>query len=615
MSDFTAFFPYTERQRAPDSFERLKQIYADVLDVDQIYNEDLGHAYALRTLSFGQAPKIIFSEDSASWILNKGIYFHVDIEPATSNSRDALNQLLSNGTEKLFALEGTFAIATWNGNKRQGWILNDQASSMNLYYGEHDKGLYVTTNAMTLAKALGLTLNPLGVQEFFVRDEVLAPTTMFEGLKRLDVGEHLEVKRDGIRVKQHWNPYATERQIDNINQTANSLCDVVVDRMRRYTSIQRPVICDLTGGYDSRLTSSAVSTVTDDLNVTVNGPKTDEDVRIAHKISDHTNWPLHYFNTDEYWQTEVTPELRREFVYRSNGELRFNEIYHHYLSRPELAKKFKLHIIGGGGELFRYHPWSQEFFGIGRRRKANIRNALNYRYFKDSIIRSGLFRTDFQTDLKNRFGQKLDHIFSQVPGSRTTQQLDAAYVWKKTGNPALYLSSTYNWLPTVAPLLTAGVIESTVSLPWSARLTTHLQRLMIQELCPTAAKMDTTDGGTGSPFSVSNSHKEAVQLARRAWKLTKHLDRVLLGGTFLGKSKNSQSIPRNARVPFFTPEFQSYIAFDNMMCSAIFNPDCVKNVLHSSGQFMNNTLILRIATIEQLCRELDFRPDSDFLSI
>ena len=41
---------------------------------------------------------------------------------------------------------------------------------LNLYYGEQDAGLYVATNAFSLACALGLGLNPHGVQELLARN-------------------------------------------------------------------------------------------------------------------------------------------------------------------------------------------------------------------------------------------------------------------------------------------------------------------------------------------------------------------------------------------------------------------------------------------------------------
>src|SRR3712207_8392588 len=51
------------------------------------------------------------------------------------------------------------------------------------------------------------------------------------------------------------------------------------------------------------------------------------------------------------------------------------EIYtlslHDALPISQLAEDFNLSMQGSGGPLFRYFPWSQEFFGIGRRRLAN----------------------------------------------------------------------------------------------------------------------------------------------------------------------------------------------------------------------------------------------------
>jgi hypothetical protein len=94
------------------------------------------------------------------------------------------------------------------------------------------------------------------------------------------------------------------------------------------------------------------------------------------------------------------------------------------------------------------------------------------------------------------------------------------------------MSATYDWLPSVAPLLSAGVVKAAVSMPWKMRLTSQLQRRMIYALSPHAAgSAATVYGATAEPTSFKNVHLAAWQSAKRAAHLFDKLDRIVLRGT------------------------------------------------------------------------------------
>src|SRR3712207_5446586 len=242
-------------------------------------------------------------------------------------------------------------------------------------------------------------------------------------------------------------------------------------------------------------------------------------------------WDMEYFNTPLLWRVEITPDMRQELLYRTNGELPFTEVYHHLLSRPKLAHEFDLHLMGGGGELLRYFPWGQEFFGIGRWRLASVNRLLDYR-FLDVSPPPSLFSQNWLPALRSRLGARIEAICREQPGTRTTQQLDAVYVWKRTNHESLYISAVHDWLPSVAPLLSAGVVKAAISMPWKMRLTSQLLRRMIYAISPRAARAAATVyGATAEPTSFKNVHLAAWQSAKRAAHLFDKLDRIVLKGT------------------------------------------------------------------------------------
>lgn len=614
MSDFVAFFPSAERAQPPVSFSELGTAFRGPLRADDVQSEVLHGASLLRTRSFGRMPQFYAREDGTGWIVVKGQIFDVRSETPVVDPNELLHHFHMEELAELNRYEGTFALAAWDAQKRQGWAVNDQASQLNLYYGKHDGGLYVATNAISLARALGLGLDPSGVQEFLARNVPLAPTTMFAGLRRLDIGEHVRYRAGTLSHGKHWHAYEQEVSYRSLREAADAAAAVVVDRVARHAASASPVVSDLTGGLDSRLLGSAAHAADLKPAVTVNGPPDHQDVWIAQRVAETMQWDMKFFNTQSLWTVEITPDMRRELLYRTNGELRFTEVYHHLLSRPHLAQDFNLHMLGSGGELFRYFPWSQEFFGIGRRRLANVDNVLRYRFLTD-VPPSSLFTQNWLSTLRSRLKLRIEAICREQPGTRTTQQLDAVYIWKMTSHSSLYMSSVYNLLPSVAPLLSAGVLKALITMPWTMRLTSQLQRQTIYALSPRAANIMTAYGGTAEPTSLTNLHLAAWQSAKRGVHLAKKLDRVLLEGSFAKRQPSRVPVER-VQIPFLTHEFRQLMVPEMMLSRALYTIEGLRGVLSGIDEQWqaHSSLIVKLATIEALCRELSFEPEGDFLA-
>ena len=616
MSNFVAFFPSEDCAQTPASFSELDRILGGPLRADHVRSEVLNGAAILRARSVDRAPRFYAREDGAGWIVLKGKIFDVRSETPAVDLKKLLVHFLAEDLRALNRYEGTFALAVWDARRQQGWAVNDQTSMLNLYYGEHDGGLYVSTNAISLARALGLGLDPCGVQELLARNYAgdLAPTTMFAGLRRVDIGEHVRYRGAGTLSRgKHWHWYEPEASYGSIREAADAAAAVVVDRVARYAASASPVLSDLTGGLDSRLIASAASAAGLKFAVTVNGSPDHQDVQIAHRVAEIMQWDMRYFNTQLLRTAEITPDMRQELLYRTNGELPFTEAYYHVLTRPQLAEDFNLSMQGSGGPLFRYFPWSQEFFGIGRRRLANADNVLKYRLLPHPPPPS-LFSQDWLPTLRSRLKSRVEEICREQPGTRTTQQLDAVHLWKETGHSSLYMSAIYDWVPSVSPLLSAGVVKAGITMPWVMRLTSRLQRQMIHTLSPRAAKIVTAYGGTAEPTSFNNVHLAALQSAKRSVHLVKKLDRIWLKGT--NKHRASSTSVTKQQIPFLTHELRELLAPKTMLSRALYDAESLQVVLGGSDEdrLAHSQLIQKLATVEGLCRELGFEPEANFLA-
>jgi hypothetical protein len=602
MSDFTAFFPSGECFQAPALFSELENAFRGPLRADDVRSNVVHGAPVLLTRSFGRIPQFYAKEDGSGWIVVKGIIFDVYSENSSVDLAKLLDQIFGEEPCDLNRYEGAFALAAWDSRKAQGWVLNDQASMLNLYYGAHDGGLYVTTNALSIARALGLRLDPHSVQEFLARSVLFAPSTMFDGLQRVDVGEHICYRGGKILHSKHWSGYEPVAEYRSIREAADAVIHVVVDRLSRYAAAASPVVSDLTGGLDTRLLVNAADAAGLKPVVTVNGPAESEDVQISKQVAETMNWPIKHFDTDLLWTSEITPDMRRELVYRTNGELPFTVVYHHLLSRPLLGKDFSLHMTGTGGDFLRTFPWREVI-------------RIRYRPFITRTLPPSLFYQDWLPSFYTRFQSRIEEICREQSKMQITQQLDAVFIWKMTSHSSLYLSAVHNWLPSVAPLMSAGVVKTSVAIPWTMRIYDGVQRQVIHQLSPRTAEIAICGRdrvGTAEPIGAGNLHTAAWHSLRL---LGKSVDRRLLGGCVAERLPPKARVARG-NVPFLTQEFRSLLNPETMFSRAIYATDGLRAVLSGSevDWQTHNSLIVKLATIEELCRELGFKPEADFLA-
>jgi len=613
MSHFTAFFPSSETADPRVEQARVERAYREGLCEPSLSSHEADGAWILTSGRAALAPRM--TRLDGGWVAIAGRPIDLDATDEGGFSSPRLFAALTRADDTAInRFEGLFAAVAWQALERRAWVLNDQTSNLNLYYIERPEGLWASTVALPLALALGVGLDAAGVREFFARGTLLTPRSLFAGIQRLDMGERLEYRAGQVRRSTHWTPFQSPRPQRNLAAAAEALSDLAIDRVKRLAAPGEPVISDLTGGYDSRLIVTAAAAAGRLSAVTVDGPHGHGDVEIAKRVAAELGWELEHFDTATFWSRPIDPAMRRELTYRLNGELAFTEIYHHLHARPLLAQRFGLHMTGGGGELMRSFPWSQEFFGIGKRRRANVENALAYRYFQEGPPTSGLFTSDWHPLVVDAFRRRLTELFDSEPDTLTTQQLDAAYLWRMTGF-APYTSSVAGWMNSVAPLMCAETVNLAIALPWKLRLTSQLVRTMIDRQLPRAAAVETRYGGTAGPTRVSNVHRQAWQLFKQGYHLFLKLDRVRLGGLF-GRVLPAVATDPMVRKPYLTPEFREFLRPDSMMSRGLYRADGLKTLLQGDdgAWYDRERMILRVATIEQICRELDWEPSPQFLS-
>jgi hypothetical protein len=602
MADFTVLLPSRECSRLPATFTQLENVYRACSWGSGVSSRLVLGTPILLSGPFGDQSKGRFfvDEDSSNWILVKGVVFDVDSKSPVVESKDMLTRVFGDDTDCLNRFEGTFAAVAWDSKAKRAVVFNDQTSMLNLYYIEHEHGLYVTSNALALARVLGLSLDPHGVLEFWFKDSQMAPLTPFSRLRRVGIGEHLHWNSKQVTLSKHWSWQRKSEDYESVTDAAREVLRIARDRISRYGALCGPLITDLSGGLDTRTLSNLVGTAGVEFTTTVNGPETDMDVRIARQVAAILNWPLIHYDPNVDFKDDMLPGGLMELVHRSSGELPANYLYSHLLTRPALAKRFGLHMIGTGGEFLRTFPWQQSFKFTSK--------MWGDKAFPPAVMFSRETFARAPTYFKER-------IRSLVPRDRNVhyaQRLDGIYIWKLTSHFSQYISALYNWYPCVAPFLTAGVLDAVFSVPRRMRIYGQLQRQLIQELSPRMARLPTwTHGGTAEPITAHTWGRETRNLARNmAWRIDRKLFKrkinALLKFHPVVAARHDASLSREC-IGFLNP--------DTMQSRGIYRPDGLRMLLGGEERNWRGSApwLFKLVTVEALCRELGFEPKPDFM--
>ena len=160
--------------------------------------------FALSTSHIGIDKFHIFNDGSA--VLVHGTAFIQDgygsIEPS-----DVLARLERGDLSFLNEFEGSFACIAYHAPSENYVFWNDQSSTVDAYFWDNASEQIYSTNSVSVAKIAEPGLSPRGTRQFLARGSIMAPDTLFQGIRRLSLGESIARIGRGHAFKQsHWQP-------------------------------------------------------------------------------------------------------------------------------------------------------------------------------------------------------------------------------------------------------------------------------------------------------------------------------------------------------------------------------------------------------------------------
>ena len=226
----------------------------------------LGHArLSIIDLAGGAQP--IRNEDGSIWIVYNGEVFNF---PELRQSLEARGHVFYTGTDTevlvhlyeelgdrfVEELNGQFAFALWDRNRRRLILARDRAGILPLYlarvrnawlFGSEVKSLLATGQ-------IAARLDPDGLDDIFTFWAPLAPRTAFEGIEQLCPGEMLVIEGGRASRRKYWQwqfPRRGEHRRADPRRLRRELREWLGDATEVRLRADVPVGAYLSGGLDS----------------------------------------------------------------------------------------------------------------------------------------------------------------------------------------------------------------------------------------------------------------------------------------------------------------------------------------------------------------------------
>ncbi|MES2208450.1 MAG: asparagine synthase (glutamine-hydrolyzing) [Pseudomonadota bacterium] len=238
---------------------------------------------------------------------------------SSTDTEVLLNLYLAEGESMLTKLNGMFAFALWDNEKKRLFLARDGFGVKPFYYAQTELGFIFASEMKSLLKekSISRAIDAQAVLNYLTYLWCPAPRTMLSAVKKLLPGHALIVEKG--KITKQWQyydlPYNQEKTSLSPEKAAEALCEHLAESVRRQMVADVPVGAFLSGGLDSSAIAFFAKKHAHEgqLDCFTIGFKDDawinegmaEDLPYAQRVAKHLGVNLHTI--------EVGPEMAQEF--------------------------------------------------------------------------------------------------------------------------------------------------------------------------------------------------------------------------------------------------------------------------------------------------------------
>lgn len=224
-----------------------------------------------------RAAQPMTNEDGSLWVVFNGeIYNHAEIRAELesrgghrwktdhSDTEVILHAFEEWGIDCVQKFRGMFAIALWDSNKRQLWLIRDRIGVKPLYYSIHHGRITFASEIKALLEdeEQERDINEEALYYYLSFNATPAPNTLFAGIRKLAPATWMRVSEDGhIQEGRYWDVWDHTQPLTNVSE--EEIAERVLAELRTAVKLRKisdvPVGVFLSGGIDSSTNAALFS--------------------------------------------------------------------------------------------------------------------------------------------------------------------------------------------------------------------------------------------------------------------------------------------------------------------------------------------------------------------
>jgi len=225
-------------------------------------------------LESGQQP--MYNEDrSVVVVLNGEIYNYRELTEEltakghtfkTRSDTEVLVHLWEEvGTDLPEKLNGMFAIAIWDNNRKELFLARDRMGQKPLYWASTPEAMVFGSElkSVMMHPAVDKTLSPASVSKYLLFDTVPSPHTILKNVNKLEPGTWLSYREGSYRIGRYWDiVYPSRRSRQPSGAAAREqFVELVKQSVRARLIADVPLGVFLSGGIDSSIITALMCEV------------------------------------------------------------------------------------------------------------------------------------------------------------------------------------------------------------------------------------------------------------------------------------------------------------------------------------------------------------------
>ncbi|NOT60406.1 MAG: hypothetical protein HOP19_09300 [Acidobacteria bacterium] len=536
------------------------------------------HAASFARRNGSGAPLV--QDAAGNWLCVVGTWFHREGFASGAETK-LLAAFLQHGAQALAqALSGFFVIVIGAVRSQTVYVITDLIGSRHAFMRVLPQGVALASSSLVLAKLAEAKPDALGIEEFIRTGVVYEDRSFYADVRKLEpasIYQFSEGKQ--IARNRYWSlSELTPNKYDG-DEAVEAFSSAIIEGASRVGEITPRLLCDLTGGYDSRALAASFLSAGMDFETTVTGAPGRPDVVVAEQLS-HITGKRH--TPVDLSDAPVSFDKVQDALGLTDGE--FDCVEYGLGVLPvhwRNAHEFDLSVNGSFGEVARGYWWELLLPRTGANEPLDARKVAAGRYVIDPNSPQ-LFDAAATTRLIEHFTAMIGRANAALSDKPNTLQMDNTYLQLRMHRwQGRIASATDQLRPCLSPFMLRPALEVMLQATPRIRQRSLLVRAMLQRLQPRLAAAPLEHGYPAEPFGLTNFHRFAplvtsygAKVWQKGWKI---LGRPVKAAGGVTRESARVQLWREAAV-------QDLLAPERMRLSEVLSADALKAFLTASQQ-------------------------------